>query len=216
MPQISGVPSVAESIAKSIDTTPLIPKQCFQVLGLTGYKQSGKNTAANLIHSNFSTETFASIRQLAFADAIKIEVAKELGISYEDVERLKSKIAMRKLLQFWGTEYGRDTLGENVWVDKVRNKIFTAVQKIPAGKLFLFIITDVRYKNEEEFIRSMNGALVRVERKDSNMGNMDTHRSESDIDKIRCDFTLPNHGKLADLKRECLWITDFLREKWKL
>ena len=65
----------------------------------------------------------------------------------------------RWTLQLWGTEfrrkgrYGVDTF----WLDKVRSQV-------EASPSTLFVVTDVRFHNEANFIEQMGGMLVRVRR----------------------------------------------------
>ena len=66
-----------------------------------------------------------------------------------------------------------------------------------------FIITDVRYKNEVEFIKSRKGFLIRIERdleeKDQIHGII--HESETNLDEYKdFDMYIDNNGDLAGLK----------------
>ena len=60
------------------------------------------------------------------------------------------------------------------------------------------IITDVRFPNEAELVRELDGVLIRVER---DTGLDDTHDSETALDDYdHFDFRLKNDGSLDDLE----------------
>lgn len=62
----------------------------------------------------------------------------------------------RKLLQIIGTEVGRNTLGENIWIDRFEQdiKIVTlAAQRM--NKTVSFVSDDCRFPNEHEMLKKM-------------------------------------------------------------
>ncbi|MNR71653.1 hypothetical protein D3C71_22840 [compost metagenome] len=72
---------------------------------------------------------------------------------------LKAPRSPRFVLQLWGTEYRRKSKYgfDSYWLDQVR----AAIDAQPARS---FVITDVRFKNEANFVENINGRLVRVRR----------------------------------------------------
>lgn len=78
-------------------------------------------------------------------DAIR-EIAVKKGLKIPE----HSKVKDRKLLQFLGTEWGREEFGENVWVDCLKADVPGVVKKFEeAGfnRLTIFI-SDTRFENE--------------------------------------------------------------------
>lgn len=65
----------------------------------------------------------------------------------------------RWVLQLWGTEYRRRSRygHDSYWLDKVRVLILANPQTH-------YVITDVRFKNEADFVEEMGGLLVRIRR----------------------------------------------------
>lgn len=59
-----------------------------------------------------------------------------------------------------------------------------------------WIVTDVRYKNEFEAIKSIGGIVIRVERDGLNTG---FHPSETELDYAPFDIILKNTGQIPDL-----------------
>jgi len=137
------------------------------IIALSGKKRSGKNTVAALAGKLLK---FSS-KEYAFATALKQEVARICGVTVKDIEA--DKELYRPLLQSWA-EYQRKTKGEDYWVRKValqlKNETVDAV-----------FITDLRYKNEYNFLRMCGAILVRVSRPSD---SIDKHISEVDLDDV--------------------------------
>lgn len=80
------------------------------------------------------------------------------------------KLTPRLLLQLLGTDCGRDIIHPNIWVNSVmadynkgrRFKLQNAHTKIDT--LDNWIITDMRFPNEMEAVKSRNGITIRVDR----------------------------------------------------
>ena len=169
----------------SDNKTPMI------LLGLSGKKQSGKNTVARLI----AQHSKGSVYELGFADALKIEVATACGVPLDYLEEQKSRF--RPILQWWGTEFRRyDDL--DYWIRKVGTKLIESSYKPDVA-----IITDCRFVNEAEAVRSWNGVMVRVLRT-TELQNHDPHSSETALDSYKHDFTLINDGHLGELSANIL------------
>jgi hypothetical protein len=63
----------------------------------------------------------------------------------------------RYALQLMGTEVGRDVFHKDFWVIKLKKYINDNPDQN-------FVITDVRFENEIDFIHSLNGTLIEIER----------------------------------------------------
>ncbi len=175
------------------------------LVGLVGKKQSGKDTVAGVLHrlSPFGL----NYQRIAFADEIKLELANLTGGNVQHIESHKEEV--RPLLQFWGTEYRRKICGEDYWIKKVKLRL----DKISTPALVIF--TDVRFQNEAAYIKELEGFLVRVERPvPSCLNTPDLHSSETEQDKIECDWTLRNHQTIRYLEFEVKILTEQLKEKY--
>jgi len=160
------------------------------IVGLSGLKGSGKDTVCQILLEELE-EFFP--KRIAFADALKAEVAKACGVTVEAINAYKE--VYRPILQWWGTDFRRQhCCNNNYWVDKVRDKIddlcLTGV----------VIITDVRFLNEVALIREYGGELWRIIR--SNQYNADDHhRSETELANYqRFDRVIINADTLERLK----------------
>ena len=75
---------------------------------------------------------------------------------WQDHSTPEDPLTTRKILTRFGTDFGRRTLSENIWVNAVFSKYKKAESK--------WIITDVRFPNELERIKSVGGFVIKVQR----------------------------------------------------
>ena len=171
------------------------------IIGISGKAGSGKDTIAQYLIDYYGFSRFA------FADAVR-ETALTINpiTTYDwqnDAERLDSIIGslgwdrakreiseVRRLLQVIGTEVGRRLFGENVWVNILSQKI----EDSNADKI---VITDLRFPNEEKYIRSVGGNILVVERPDNPEAIDSSHASEQFTPTA--DFTISNDSTLESL-----------------
>lgn len=166
------------------------------LIGLSGYAQSGKDTAANALRE-------LGYERIAFADVLRSAVYAlnpllPDGRRVQDVvdemgwDRAKVNFTeVRTLLQRMGTEVGRNLLGDNIWVD-------TALANLSeAGR---YVVTDCRFPNEAEAIRSRGGRVYRVTRPGVTKAN--DHPSETSLDNYDFDGILINDGTVESFYKE--------------
>jgi len=159
------------------------------LIGIVGYKKSGKDTLCNLLLEDWQNIT---PKRFAFADPLKKDIADWLKITVEDINR--NKELFRPILQWYGTEYRR-AQDEQYWVKRT---VETILRSCPLQENTLAIITDVRFHNEAEMIRDCGGLLVRIDRGSSN----DEHASEVNVSKIPVDKVIDNTGDLVHLEKQ--------------
>ena len=158
------------------------------IIGISGKKRSGKDTVFKLMNAITNHEVRTT--RTAFGDQIKQEIADSMNITVADIDADKERF--RPLLQFWGAEYRRGYCGDDYWIKKMRLAAATWYARD------WLIITDVRFPNEAELVRELDGVLIRVER---DTGLDDTHDSETALDDYdHFDFRLKNDGSLDDLE----------------
>src|SRR5258705_8611646 len=141
------------------------------LIGLSGKKRSGKNTVAKLI----GTLTNLTIKEVAFADALKEEVSKACGITIKYLEEHKDNF--RLILQGWGTDFRRGLQDDNYWTSKVEHDILLAANT----GTDICIVTDVRFVNEYNCLNKLGAVLIRVDRPSQ---STDQHVSETSLDKV--------------------------------
>lgn len=146
-----------------------------KIIGISGLARSGKDSFYNL-STPFLDERGIKHKRLAFADELKNEcdpfLKKNIGISaFTEVN--KEKEIIRPLLVTYGTHIRRK-LDPNCWINKIEPKI--RKQK----EVDLFFITDVRFKNEIDWVHSMGGTSIHVQRE----GVLPPNKDEEENDPI--------------------------------
>lgn len=136
--------------------------------------------------------TGATLEQLEDQDFKKLEMSPEWGITY------------RELLQKLGTEAMRNGLHENVWVNALfadykiaypREGMTYSEQDLPN-----WIITDMRFPNEMDAVKTKGGITIRVNRTNRwNKPQDIEHSSETALDNHKFDYVIDNDGTISDL-----------------
>jgi hypothetical protein len=98
------------------------------------------------------------------------------------------------MMQTLGTEWGREMIHPELWIRACQRRIQVAIDR---GQCV--VISDVRFKNEADAIRSVGGTILRVVRVTNE--SQDSHASEAEIESIHSDFLLSNDSDLYTLRR---------------
>lgn len=185
------------------------------IIGVSGKMGTGKNYIAEHIITPFIREHLKqqNIIELAFADQIKVNAMVKHGLTIDALSHKTSYV--RGILQKEGTEEGRDKMGENIWVDYLSKWIDLHQSR----GVKAFIITDVRFKNEVEFIKKRGGKVIRVEapqrnterlKAEKNTSNIRTHRSETELDDYKTFDLVVDNDFGSNEKKTSKIIRDFL------
>lgn len=196
------------------------------VVGLNGPAGAGKDTAADYMKQ-------FGFQRLAFADKLKESVynldpilltnwktSKDAGVELDYIrvsnivdsygwDWAKHNIhEVRRLLQREGTEVGRDLYGEDFWVDQIRRQINVASTS-------LFVITDMRFPNEFDFVKKENsGYIIRIDRPGNPLDIGTGHASEQH--KPEADYTIVNEeDKLNDFYAQIVTAVRSIFEDWE-
>lgn len=103
-------------------------------------------------------------------------------------------VTPRHLMRTLGTEWGRDCVYGNLWVDLA---LIQASRLMEAGKSV--VIDDLRFPNEYEAIKDRGGECWSVDRPGKKIET--DHPSEGLLDSYPFDKTINNGGSLEDLHR---------------
>jgi len=146
-----------------------------RVVGISGYKLSGKDTFCSLLQLKFP-----KVVRLAIADEIKRELAVFLGITVDRIETFKEP-HYRRPLQDLGSS--RRRIDENYWITKACSQIQNALD---CGARV--VVPDIRLPFEAARLRTQFGAkIVRLHR--VSQGQIDNHETEIHVDEIEADET---------------------------
>jgi hypothetical protein len=175
-----------------------------KIIGLAGPAGAGKDTVADYIvdrSTRNAAENWPLGLKLAFADPIREAVKAIFGWDDEDLASRAMKeaednlfgVSPRYAMQTLGTEWGRETINEDLWLLAMRRRIGQLGDHVR-----LVVIPDVRFENEVKLVHDLGGRVMWVDRPD--VRPVGDHVSEQ-LDPAWCDGTIYNHGTLAELPR---------------
>lgn len=163
-----------------------------KIIGLSGYAGSGKDTIAGiLVEDGYTKISFANgVREYAlilnpyFVEGFTYqEIISQIG--YENAKRKYPSI--REFLVKIG-DGGRQIFGDNIWLR-------TAFKNCNSN---LVVVSDVRYRNEAEYIKSLGGEIWMICR--SGVGPANAVEEKS-IGQIVADRLVNNDGTIDDLRK---------------
>lgn len=167
------------------------------IIGIHGPLNGGKDTVANIIQMMYPQK----FGRYAFAKPLKDALKVMLGFSDIQLEdrKLKEEVdpfwgfTPRKAMQLLGTEFGRDMLSKDIWIKRAELEISRNSQHSRGT-----IITDVRFENEVEWLRSRDDAvLIYIVAPDVVRDERYTHASEAGVSRADTDIMLVNDKSLG-------------------
>jgi hypothetical protein len=191
-----------------------------KVIGITGKAGSGKDSIADFLIAKFG------FFKMSLADPIKKIVKEAFCFSDEEInDRRLRELArydlpptfssenfgrywsIRKLLQFIGTDFFRNKINEDIWVEKLHDKILYQgdYPEIFNEKIHnLFVIPDFRFQNEIDYMKEIFSdkfKVLKVTRPgiSDNVG-IANHASENQ--ELTFDIHIENDGTLEDLYKK--------------
>lgn len=179
-----------------------------EIIGLSGYARSGKDEAAKVLVEEFG------FTRVAFADKLRdflyalnpvVDVRiNQYGdncgwvyvqevIDSHGWDGYKETVygpEVRRLLQRLGTEAGRQTMWDSIWIDAALTGFDDSAK---------LVVTDCRFPNEAEAITARGGKVWRISRK--GVGPANSHPSETSLDNWKFDAWLDNNGSLEEYRQ---------------
>ena len=190
------------------------------IIGITGLARSGKNTTADVIQAllprvavtklSFAAPIYDMIRASGMFNNAADPFGKGKSIVFK-----KLGVSPRQALQTLGTEWGREMISENLWRD-------LTLEKCVDPKM-LYIITDVRFRNEAEEIQERGGVIWRIKTPEEHLGWWKNlwrlvqgpvwrrHKSEIEVMLIDPDWVITNEH--LGVPRYARVIGDVLRQQ---
>lgn len=196
-----------------------------QIIGLTGWAQSGKDSTADVLADNgYKRFSFAGpLKQMAYdidplitANKHYAELVDEFGV--DEVKTTYPEA--RRFLQRLGTEGLRNNVSKTFWADLATEQIVNFFNS-PEGQVTPGIVfSDMRFFNEYEALRDFSKksgidfTSARLERDDTSIhqrfkdglpttpDDPRLHASEQEMLSIPVDVVINNDGSLDDLRKK--------------
>jgi len=173
------------------------------LIGISGKKFAGKDTTAdciiNQLEELFELEGLDfKIQKLPFAGTLKEMCINMFGLTPEQCYDPKEKEVIdfrygktpRRIMQEVGCKLRE--VWPDVWVENT-------IRKYKKGEADISIITDCRFPNEVQRIKSEGGKILRVNR---NLPSEDFDASEIALDNWEdWDYIIENNGTIEDLNK---------------
>lgn len=203
-------------------------KRLKPLIGICGPAGSGKDTLANGIAAMDVYFVYH------FADPIKAALNamfgwgpahwENRGWKEEPIPWLERELAAighesekcspspRYLAQTLGTEWGRETVDQNIWL-KIADQKFKRINtsaRMEGGRIMGLgmIVADVRFNNEAKWIKDSGGLMLEVVRPGQDFISEDSHASEAGVDPALIDAVITNDGPPSVMimqARKILW-----------
>jgi hypothetical protein len=167
-----------------------------KIIGVAGLARSGKDTVGDYLIKEHG------FIQKALAYPIKEMVIALLEINHEWLEENKDLYlpnygaTPRKMMQTLGTEWGRNTISEDIWINYLLADIHDD-QTHAFTKDKDVVITDVRFENEATAIRKAGGIICHIRRHQAEA--VEKHISEAGIEVHGSDFVIKNDRSFSEL-----------------
>jgi|ERR1017187_1799049 hypothetical protein len=163
--------------------------ELFNCIAISGVSTSGKTTLFKLI-SKILLEKHINCEKYSFAEDLKIILneflLKEFGISTFTIDPKQKEIIRPILISFAEAKRKINSL---FWVERIEPKVINSI-----NNHCLPCIDDLRYPNEEAWIKKMNGITIHITRFDKlNNEVLPFSKEESEnnpIIKERADYKL--------------------------
>jgi hypothetical protein len=181
-----------------------------KLIAICGPKGSGKSLLSRYLttHHNYT--------RLPFSESLKwmvYNLLRDQGASHELATKLLNdpeykeqptqyfmNRSPRHVMQTLGTEWGRNYIHDNFWVNIWLNKLRTL-------HLSKVVVDDLRFVNEAQMIKSLNGFIICLSRPEPNTitatttNIIDTHVSECEYKYLDYDLFLVNDSTPEQLLR---------------
>ena len=171
------------------------------IIGITGMAGSGKDTVRAILEAEHAAHGMACadpmrtmISALFAANGIDTRYMLDREFKEQPIPGLG--VSYRQMAQTLGTQWGRDCLDQGIWLRIAETKIRDLDwQRSAAGA---YVISDVRFYNESEWIRAKGGVIWQVLRVQA--APVREHVSESYASSIRPFLTLHNNSTVDELR----------------
>lgn len=182
------------------------------IIGLTGQKRSGKDTAADAV-AKWARESKVALHRDSFAAPIRAFFTQHFDMTDSNKEEPIAELdglTRRQGMVTMGTEWGRDMLHPQIWVWLLFNRLKAAEK----NGCKIAVITDVRFEDEAKAIKKVGGHIIQILRASTRDLNPE-HRSEQGIPSYLLDHLITNDVEKAVLEKRMQALVSFIYSQEK-
>lgn len=195
------------------------------IIGIVaGHMGSGKTEVAKRLISehNFAKVSFAAPLKRMVSSLLRDAAASPSMIDdmiNGDAKELRIPLfgdkSARELMQTLGSEWGRDIVDTDLWVNIGMNNVSDMI-----CQGYSVVIDDVRFPNEVDAIVQMGGVIIYLDRETTEEYNqlpeaITGHQSEGWFKPEDCHATIYNRGTVEDLHKNVDYLVSFIPELLK-
>lgn len=187
------------------------------LLAFHGLPGTGKDTAANRLTEG------GGWTKVSFAAPLKRGLSTMLNIPMEDIENPSLKNApdykfgrsIRYMLQSLGTEWGRNTVADDIWLQLAKENILHQFQQGMS-----VVNTDLRFENEARMVKELGGYVIKLVRDNNVQGEISMttglaqHASNAELPDEFIDHIIYNNYSVTMFEEEVMkYLTDLLLKR---
>ncbi len=168
------------------------------IVGISGKRRTGKSLLASMLEARYG------YIQLSFAKVLKQEVREIFGLTEDHTDGPLKEIPLwhggpspRDVMIRYGQQIRK--IDPNHWINRLKEQILSTSQ----AQIQTYVISDVRFINEADWIKRYNGLLVRLDRDEYLTGENINDLSETGLDYYKgFDLAIPKeqNADVNDLK----------------
>jgi hypothetical protein len=174
------------------------------LVGIHGKAGSGKDTIGNILAGqfDFAIRSFAEPIKRTLAAFLDVPVSKMDDREWREkpLDDLYYGKTPRELMQTFGTEWGRNHIGQDIWIRLCLDDPYP--HESNGRDVARVAITDVRFPNEAAAIRARGGHIIHIYREKTDASTtFIQHTSEQGLPCAADDFSILNNGTIFQLER---------------
>lgn len=179
-----------------------------KLIGLCGVARCGKDTFFTLAKQYIENKSNIFCTKVSFAECLRQEIDETLLHNFNIsawTEDVAEKELIRDLLVAWSK--ARKYQDNDYWINKIK-----------INENNISIITDVRYKNEVDYIHNNNGIVIYIQRKNSHSEHSivqacnEEERTHTVPLQLLCDETVTWHN-ISTHRSECVNLVSSVLDK---
>jgi len=185
------------------------------IIGITGYKRSGKDTVARILHNKLTNLGY-DVEKYMLASLIKTTLSNLTELNLKQLEHIKDDPVMldplftyRDILIAIADRY-KEKHGEYIHYKYMRHHILNDCPDVA-------IITDIRYPYEADLIKKdfPNTHIIKIYRPGIEVDT--SHSSETSVKHINDDTVIINDSSVKDLENKIeIILNNYLTDKLKI